>query len=172
MTARLQISASLLLDVREATRDDVPLLLSFIRQMAAFERLTVTATEASLRDALFGDSPAAHAMLAYVGEQPVAYVTWSFSFASMVGRRVLWLDDLFVDPPFRGNGIGEALMRYLATIARRHDCARMEWMVLDWNERALAFYSRLGADPLPDWRICRLDGASLDKLASDATRAP
>jgi GNAT superfamily N-acetyltransferase len=152
-------------EVREATIDDVPLLLSFIRAMAEFEQLNVSATEASLRAALFGDAPAARALLAFVDGRPIGYATYFFTFGTMVGRRGLWLDDLFIDPAFRGKGIGAALMGYLATIAQQNDCARFEWMVLDWNEQAIGFYRRLGAQLLGDWRICRLDEGQLARVA-------
>lgn len=151
--------------VRAGTTDDVPLLLSFIQSMAAFEKLTVSATEQSLRTALFGENPAARTLLAFVERRPVAYATYFFTFATMVGQRGLWLDDLFVDPEFRGRGIGEALMAYLADVALRNDCARFEWMVLDWNRSAIGFYERLGATLLADWRICRLDERGLSDLA-------
>ncbi len=151
--------------VRAGTTDDVPLLLSFIQSMAAFEKLTVSATEESLRTALFGENPAARTLLAFVERRPVAYATYFFTFATMVGRRGLWLDDLFVDPEFRGKGIGEALMAYLADVALRNHCARFEWMVLDWNRSAIGFYERIGATLLADWRICRLDDGGLSGLA-------
>jgi GNAT superfamily N-acetyltransferase len=102
-------------------------LLEFIRAMAAVEKLTVSATEDSLRAALFGEAPAAHALLAFVGSTPIAYCTYCFTFATMVGKRVLWLDDLFVDPAFRGKGMGQALMAYLANIAVQNQCGRFEW---------------------------------------------
>lgn len=154
------------IEVRPATAGDVPLLMAFVRAMAAFEKLACSATEDSLRDALFGPSPAGHALLAFAGGSPVAYVTYFFTFGTMVGKRGLWLDDLFVDPAFRGRGIGRAVMAHLAGIAVHHGCARFEWMVLDWNEPALRFYERLGADVLHDWRICRLEDAQISRLAS------
>lgn len=159
-------------EVRDGTPADVPLLLTFIRKMAEFEKLTVTATEESLRDALFGAAPAARALLAFVDGKPIAYATYFFSFTSMMGRRALWLDDLFVDPAFRGRGIGRALMAYLAGIAVENQCARFEWIVLDWNREAIEFYQRLGADILPDWRICRLDEAHLPHMASTLVISP
>jgi GNAT superfamily N-acetyltransferase len=152
-------------EVRAATPDDVTLLLNFIRAMAEFERLTVSATEASLRDALFGEASAARALLVYVGETPIGYATYFFSFTSMMGRRAFWLDDLFVAPAFRGKGIGKALMAHLAGIAARNQCARFEWIVLDWNTPAIEFYKSLGAEMLADWRACRLDEAALKRLA-------
>lgn len=157
-------------DVRAGTIADVPLLLSFIRSMAAFEKLTVTATEDSLRAALFGDDPAARTLLAFVDGKPVAYATYFFTFATMVGKRGLWLDDLFVDSAFRGKGIGRALMAYLADIAVRNECARFEWMVLDWNEAAIGFYESLGAQIQKDWRFCRLEGTQLRGLTTGTAR--
>lgn len=153
-------------EVRAGTPADVPLLLTFIRAMAEFEKLTASATEESLHNALFGEEPAARALLAFVDGRPIGYATYFFSFTSMMGRRALWLDDLFVDPAFRGKGIGKALMACLAGIAIRNQCVRFEWIVLDWNQSAIEFYQRLGADVLADWRICRMDEAQLPHIAS------
>lgn len=163
-------AADLEIDVRTPTEDDIPLLLSFIRSMAEFEKLQVRATEESLREALFGDRPAAHALLAFVEGRPAAYVVYYFSFATMVGKRGLWLDDLFVDPAFRAKGIAGALMAYVADLAIQNECARFEWMVLDWNEPALGFYQKLGATVLDRWRICRLDDGRLASVAGQLVR--
>jgi len=152
-------------ELRAATPDDVPLLLSFIREMAEFERLTVSATEASLRDALFGEAAAARALLVFTSGEPIGYATYFFSFTSMMGRRAFWLDDLFVAPAFRGKGLGKALMAHLAGIAAQNQCARFEWIVLDWNTPAIEFYKALGAEMLTDWRACRLDEVALKRLA-------
>jgi GNAT superfamily N-acetyltransferase len=152
-------------ELRDGTINDVPVLLSFIRSMAEFEKLTVTATEESLRAALFGEAPAARVLLAFVNREPIAYATYFFTFASMVGKRGLWLDDLFVAPPFRGKGLGKAVMAYLADVAIRHQCGRLEWMVLDWNEVAIGFYKRLGATIHTGWRLCRLDEGQLPGVA-------
>lgn len=156
-------------EVRAATPADVGLLLEFIRAMAAFEKLKVFATVQSLQDALFGPEPAARALLAFVDGKAIGYAIYFFSFTSMMGRRALWLDDLFIIPAFRGKGIGKALMAYLARIALERGCARFEWIVLDWNTPAIAFYKRLGADVLGDWRICRVDESRLPNLASGLT---
>lgn len=158
------------IEVRAGTVEDVPLLLQFIHQMAAFEQLPVTATEESLREALFGEAPAARVLLAFNGAKLVAYVTYFFTFATMVGRRGLWLDDVFVVPEFRRCGVGQALMAYLAQIAQENQCARFEWMVLDWNQPALDFYVGLGAKVLSEWRICRMEDAPLLGLAGKSRR--
>jgi len=156
-------------EVRAGTIADVPLLLSFIQSMAAFEKLTVSATEESLQAALFGEAPAARILLAFVDGNPIAYATYFFTFATMVGKRGLWLDDIFIVPAFRGKGLGQALIAYLAEIALQNQCGRFEWMVLDWNESAIGFYKSLGANILPDWRICRLDETQLPGVASKLT---
>jgi GNAT superfamily N-acetyltransferase len=151
--------------VRAGTAEDVPLLLSFFRAMADFEKLAVSASEESIRAALFGDAPAAETFLAFVGGKPVAYGVYYFTFSTMIGKRGLWLEDLFIDPAYRGKGIGRSLMAYLADIARQHDCGRFEWIVLDWNAPAIGFYRRLGATLLEDWRICRLDESQIARVA-------
>jgi GNAT superfamily N-acetyltransferase len=158
--------------VRAATVDDVPLLLSFFQSMAAFEKLTVSATDDSLRAALFGDAPAARTLLAFVDGTPAAYVVYFFTFSTMLGKRGLWLEDLFVDSAFRGKGIGQALMALLAEIAQQNGCGRFEWSVLDWNESAISFYKRLGATLLEDWRICRLDDGQISRVARLAVMSP
>lgn len=163
------MAGSTAVEVRPGTIEDVPVLLSFIQAMAAFEKLPVSATEESLREVLFGENPAARTLLAFVGGRPIAYITYFFSFSTMLGKRGLWLEDVFIDPDFRGQGIGKALMAYLANIAIENQCGRFEWIVLDWNESAIHFYQSLGARVLPDWRICRLDEAQLPDVASKVT---
>lgn len=152
-------------EVRAAAEEDVPLLLSFIRSLAEVERLTVATTEESLRAALFGTPPAAQALLVLCGGKPIGYAVYFFTFATMAGKRGLWLDDLFIDAEYRGRGIGRAMMSYVAGLAVQNDCARFEWIVLDWNTPAVEFYRGLGASMFPDWLICRLDGTSLQRVA-------
>jgi GNAT superfamily N-acetyltransferase len=158
-------------EVRVGTIDDVPLLLHFIRLMAEFEKLEVSATEDTLRESLFGDRPSAHVLFAYVDDVPVAYVVYFFTFATMVGKRGLWLDDLFVMPEFRGKGIASALMAYLADIAIQNNCGRFEWIVLDWNQTAIDFYRGMGASVVKEWQICRMDEVKLTGLASRLRKA-
>ena len=123
---------------------------------------TASGQEIDLREATVADVPL---LLAFVDGRPVAYATYFFTFSTAAGRRGLWLEDLFVDPAFRGKGLGETLMARLAGIAVQHGCGRFEWIVLDWNESARRFYDRLGATLLAEWRMCRLDGARLGALA-------
>ena len=153
------------IEVREATSEDVPLLLSFIHAMAEVEKLEVAATEETLQESLFGEDPAAHALLAFVDGVPIAYVVYCFTFATMIGKRVLWLDDLYVQQDHRSSGIGTALMAYLADIAMRHKCGRFEWKVLDWNQPAIDFYAKLGAPMLDRWGLCRLEGEGIARVA-------
>ncbi len=154
------------LEIRPAVEGDVPLLLDFIRAMASFEKLEASVTAADLRASLFGDRPAAEALLLVADGTPAGYVTYFYSFSSMMGRRALWLEDLFVDPAYRGRGIGHAVMCHLARVAVDNGCGRFEWIVLDWNTRAVDFYRRLGAHVSPDWRICQVTGEALGKLAA------
>ena len=155
--------------IREGTVQDIPLLLEFIRSMAEFENLTVTANEDLLRNALFGERPSAAFLLVFAGGKPIGYVTYFFTFSSMVGKRGLWLDDLFVDADYRAQGIGKAIMAHLAQIALDHDCGRFEWMVLDWNEPAIGFYEKLGAHVFKEWRVCRVDEGGIEAVANRIT---
>ena len=154
--------------IREGTTHDIPLLLAFIRSMAAFEDLTVTATEESLRNALFCEPPSGAFLLVFSSGKPIGYVTYFFTFSSMVGKRGLWLDDLFLDADYRGQGVGKAIMAHLAQIALDHDCGRFEWMVLDWNEPAIGFYEKLGAHVFKEWRVCRVDEERIGSVANHA----
>ncbi len=155
--------------IREGTVQDIPLLLEFIRSMAAFENLSVAATEESLRNALFGEQPSGSFLLVFSGGKPIGYVTYFFTFSSMLGKRGLWLDDLFLDAGYRGQGIGKAIMAHLAQIALDHDCGRFEWMVLDWNEAAIGFYEKLGAHVFKEWRVCRVDEERIESVADRIT---
>jgi GNAT superfamily N-acetyltransferase len=155
------------LEIRAATEDDVPLLLSLIRELAEYERLSheVVATEDLLRESLFGRRRVAEALLGYLGDEPAGFALFFHNFSTFLGRPGSYLEDLYVRPEFRGAGVGRALLVYLAGLARDRDCGRLEWSVLDWNEPAIGFYERIGAAPVSGWTIYRVSGEALEELA-------
>jgi GNAT superfamily N-acetyltransferase len=158
-------------DVRilSARADDVPTILDLIRALGAYERMSgeVVATEESLREWLFGERPAAEVVLAHAGEGVVGFALFFHNFSTFLGRPGLYLEDLFVVPEWRGQGIGRRLMVHLAAIAVSRGCGRMEWAVLDWNEAAIGFYERMGARVMKEWQLCRLSGEGLSRVASE-----
>ena len=157
------------LDVRivPATEKDTSVILSLIKGLAEYERLAheVEATEEGIHEALFGDWPAAEVVLAYVGADVAGFALFFHNFSTFLGRRGLYLEDLFVLPAYRGRGIGRRLLSHLARMAIERRCGRMEWWVLDWNETAIRFYRSIGARPMDDWTVYRLDGDALARLA-------
>lgn len=154
--------------IRSATSDDVALILSFIRALADYEKLTheVTATEADIRSTLFSDRPVAEALLAFEGDTPVGFALFFHNYSTFLGKPGLYLEDLFVQPGYRNKGYGKALLIHLARLANERGCGRFEWSVLDWNQPSIDFYRSLGARPLDDWSIFRLDGEQLQALGS------
>lgn len=155
--------------VRPAEPADVVDLLALIRALAEYEKLThlMVADEAALADALFGARPAAEALIAtQAGKSTPAagFALFFHTFSTFLGRRGLWLEDLFVLPEHRGKGLGRALLTHLAGIARERGCGRFEWSVLDWNTPAIGFYERMGATLLPEWRIARVTGDALARF--------
>lgn len=152
--------------IRPATPADVATILGFIRDLAAFEREpdAVEATDAMLHAALFGDHPAAEAVIAEDGEA-LGFAIFFHNFSTWTGSRGLYLEDLYVTPAARGRGIGTALLRHLAGLALDRGCARFEWSVLDWNEPAVRMYRAIGAVALDDWTIQRVTGDALKALA-------
>jgi len=157
--------------IEPAQERDVPLILELIRGLAEYERLAdqCIATEARLREALFGAQPAAEVLLAYADDQPAGFALFFHNFSTFLGRRGLYLEDLFVTPEFRRLGIGRRLLTELARIAVERGCGRFEWSVLDWNAPAIEFYKRLGAKPLDEWTIFRVTGGALTELAGGPT---
>jgi len=151
-----------------ATRDDVPLILSFIRKLAEYERLAsaCVATEEGIRGTLFSEPRAAEVLLAYDADAPVGFALFYHNYSTFLAKRGVFLEDLFVIPEARGQGVGYALLSALADVALSRDCARLEWSVLRWNQLAIDFYRRIGAEPLDDWATYRLTGESLQKLAA------
>jgi GNAT superfamily N-acetyltransferase len=154
--------------IRPAGPGDVGVILGFIRALAEFERLAdeAVADEATLSRSLFGPRPYAECLIACVGNEPAGFALYFHNFSTFTGKPGLYLEDVFVDPRFRGRGIGEALFHELAKIAQARDCARFEWSVLDWNENAIRFYRRLGAEPKPGWTVQRLTRDKIEKLAN------
>src|SRR5437868_10257137 len=159
--------------IRAATRDDVPIILELIRDLATYERAPneVSATEEQLVDVLFGERPAAEVLLAFEGKSPVGFAVYFYNFSTWLGRPGLYLEDLFVKSEKRGKGYGRALLIELAKIARDRGCGRMEWAVLDWNEPAIKFYRSLGAQPMHEWTVFRLTREGISELASAADTA-
>ena len=155
--------------IAPATPSDVPEILGLIRALADFERLShlVVADEAMLAEALFGARPAAETLIAReegLDGKAIGFALFFHTFSTFLGRRGLWLEDLFVVPEQRGRGLGKALLAALAGIARDRNCGRFEWSVLDWNASAIGFYEAMGATILPDWRIARVTGSALDRF--------
>ncbi len=153
--------------VDRATESDADVVMSLIRDLAAYEKLSddVVATEADIRQALFTDPPAAEALIARVGEAVVGFALFFHSYSTFLGRRGLYLEDLFIRPEVRGRGYGHRLLVELARIAVERGCGRVEWSVLDWNELAKTSYRKVGARPLQEWTVWRLSGADLERLA-------
>ena len=153
--------------IRAATAGDVPLILGFIRELAAYERLAheVIATEEGLRDTLFGPRPYAEVIIAEAGGEPAGFALFFHNYSTFLGRPGLYLEDLYVRPAARGRGIGRALLAHLARLAAERGCGRLEWWVLDWNADAIRFYRSLGAQPMADWTVFRVSGEALERLA-------
>ena len=154
------------LRIEPATPRDIPLIQSFIRKLAEYEKLSLVmvATEQDLRGALFGPRPVAETLLAYVDDQAVGFALYFETYSTFRGRRGIFLEDLFVEPSHRGSGIGRRLLAAVAQAARERD-GWMQWLVLDWNAPAVEFYRRLGAAKVEEWNSYRLEGEALARLA-------
>jgi len=152
-----------------ATERDVPVILDLIKGLAEYERLShvVEADEDRLRRTLFGDRPSAEVQLAFTGEECAGFALFFTNYSTFLGKPGLYLEDIFVKPHLRRQGIGMALLKKLAAIARERDYGRMEWSVLDWNQPAISFYQKLGAIPLEEWTMFRLTGEALASFARE-----
>lgn len=153
--------------IRVAEKNDVPLILEFIRKLADYERLSheVVATEQDLERYLFGRDRVAEVILGFEGEVPVGFALFFPNFSTFLGKPGIYLEDLFVLEEHRGKGYGKSLLTYLARLAVERNCGRLEWAVLDWNEPSIEFYKSLGASLLNEWIVNRVTGESLAKLA-------
>lgn len=153
--------------IRPAKPGDETLVCEFIRELAEYERLAheVEVTEDKIAAALFGPSPRVFCDLAEVSGEPAGFALWFYNFSTFLARPGIYLEDLFVRPPFRGRGLGKALLGHLARRAMAKECGRLEWWVLDWNTPSIEFYKALGAVPMNDWTVFRVTGEALSKLA-------
>ena len=158
------------LAIHRARRDEVPLVLSLIRELAAYEKLSheVAVTEAMIEAALFSDSPRLFCDIAEWNGEPAGFAVWFVNFSTFAGRFGIYLEDLFVRPQHRRNGIGKALLAYLAKECVENGWVRLQWAVLDWNTPSIEFYKTLGAVLMDEWTLCRVTGSALDALAAKA----
>jgi GNAT superfamily N-acetyltransferase len=151
-----------------ASRDDIPLIRSLILELAEYERALpgeAPVTEKDLADTLFAERPAAEVLIAYLGDEPAGFALFFHNYSTWLGKRGIYLEDLFVRPPARSHGVGFALLRQIARIAVERGCGRVDWSVLTWNELAISFYKRIGARHMDDWTTFRLTGDALNRVA-------
>ncbi len=151
---------------RYANRQDVPLVLRFIKELADYEEMLseVVADEATLEEWLF-DKEKAEVIFALEGEKEVGFALFFHNFSTFLGRAGIYLEDLYVTPEYRGRGYGKGLLRQLAKIAAQRGCGRLEWWCLDWNRPSIDFYLSMGAEPMSDWTVYRIAGDTLQQLA-------
>ena len=159
--------------IKPATKKDVPVILSFIKKLADYERLSheVVATEELLQRTLFGQRRTAEVAIGYYDDAPVGFVLFFHNFSTFIGRPGIYIEDLFVEEAYRRRGFGGALLAHVAKLAAARDCGRLEWSVLDWNEPAVNFYTKLGAVPMNEWTVFRVTGENLKRLAARANQA-
>lgn len=160
--------------LRSTTPQDLPTLFHLIKGLAEYEKLShaVTGNIVDLESHLFGDRIYAEAILAELDGKAVGFALFFPNYSTFLTKPGIYLEDLFVLPEYRHQGIGKALLSHVAKLAVERDCGRLEWSVLDWNEPAIGFYQSMGADVLPDWRICRVTGENLSELADKNSRSP
>ena len=153
--------------IKAATESDVPIILSFVKKLARYERLSqeVVATEELLQETLFDKRRTAEVAIGYLETKPVGFVLFFHNYSTFLGKPGLYVEDLFVDEDYRRRGYGRALLLHVARLAKERRCGRLEWSVLDWNQPAIDFYKKLGASPMSDWTVFRITGRSLDELA-------
>jgi GNAT superfamily N-acetyltransferase len=154
--------------IRPAHIDDVPLIFQLIRDLAEFEKLSheVVATEEDLRRTLFGTKPSAEILICEANGKPAGFALYFTSYSTFLGKPGIYLEDLFIKPDMRSQGLGRKVLSELARIAVSRGCGRLEWSVLDWNKRARKFYEELGAVPMEEWTVHRLTGSALTTLAN------
>jgi GNAT superfamily N-acetyltransferase len=154
----------------QATKNDIPLIRELILELAEYERAKpgqAPVTEKDLADTLFGKRPAAEVLIAYLGDEPVGFALFFHNYSTWLGKRGIYLEDLFVRAAARKHGVGFALLRALARIALERDCGRVDWAVLTWNELAISFYRQIGAKSMDDWMTFRLTGDALAQMGGE-----
>lgn len=161
-----------MLNIRSAKVNDVGLILQFIRDLAEYERepQSVTATEADLVRDGFGADPKFRVVIAEWDGKPAGFALFFYNYSTWQGRPGLYLEDLFVRPEFRGNGIGKTLLVHLARLAVQENCGRFQWQVLDWNTPSIRFYESLGAKVMKEWLTMRVEGEAIKRLADEPTK--
>ncbi len=152
--------------IRPAAPADIPLILTFIKELAAYERLSdqVTATEEILTEWLFKNQKA-EVLIGEVDRQPVGYALYFYNFSTFLGKGGIYIEDIFIRPAHRKKGFGKAFFRHLVSLCTDRGCGRLEWACLDWNKPSIDFYLSLGAQPMDEWTIYRLSGEDIKKLA-------
>jgi len=159
----------------QAKKKDIPLIRELILELAEYERAQpgeAPVTEKDLAETLFGKRPAAEVLIAYLGSEPAGFALFFHNYSTWLGKRGIYLEDLFVRPAARKHGVGFALLRALARLAVDRDCGRLDWSVLTWNELAISFYRQIGAKSMDDWMSFRLTGNALAQMAGDRKKAP
>ena len=154
-------------EIRSPHISEVPVVLAFIRELAAYERLSneCLITEEALRESLFGEDPHAETFLACLNGEPIGFCLFFHTYSTFLGKPGLYLEDFYIQPEFRNRGYGKRILSRLAALAIERGCGRFEWAVLDWNEPSIAFYRKLGAEPMNDWTVQRITGIALEALA-------
>ncbi len=152
--------------IRKAEENDIPLILTFIKELAEYEKLAhaVTITEENIKTALFSKQKTAEALLVFYHHKPAGFALFFHNFSTFVGKPGLYLEDLYIKPHLRGKGIGRELFNHLVKLAVERNCGRFEWSVLDWNLPAINFYKKLGAAAMDEWTVFRLDEEALNRL--------
>ena len=155
------------LNIRKTTEQDIPIIFAFIQALAEYEKLSheMIATEASLRETLFGENPVAEVVIADYDNKPAGFALFFHNYSTFLGRPGIYLEDLYVPEEMRGKGIGKVLLAHLAQLAVERKCGRLEWSVLDWNEPSIQFYKSLGAVPMDEWTTFRMTGDAISNLA-------
>ena len=152
--------------IEQATEKEVPIILNFIRELAEYEKLLdeARATEAELRDSLFGEKKYAEVLIGSFEEKPVAFLLYFHNFSTFLGQPGIYMEDLYVQPQMRGKGLGKELIRHLTGIAKERKCGRIEWAVLNWNDPAIQLYKKLNAKPMDEWTVYRLTADQFGEL--------